>query len=99
MALAVSCNDPVVDNNGEINSPQPEVPQPRPDEPASIELGGRYLFAESGGAVKSVDVEVNSDWEWSITTSDEWFSAERVDDKLVVTLSESATMSSSRRRL
>ena len=92
MALAVSCNDPVVDDNngGEINPPQPEVPQPRPDEPASIELDGRYIFAESGGAVKSVAVEVNPDWEWIITTSDEWFSAERVDDKLVVTLSESA---------
>ena len=90
MALALSCNDPVVDDNGgDIKPPQQEEPQPRPDEPASIKLGSRYLFAECGGAVKSVDVDVNSDYEWRITTSGEWFSAERIDNKLVVTLSAS----------
>ena len=91
-ALTISCGDPSVDDNGgEITPPQQEEPQPRPEEPASIELGRRYLFAESSGVVKSVDVEVDPYWEWEITTSGgEWFSAERVDNRLVVTFNESS---------
>ena len=66
MALAVSCNDPVVDDNGEINPPQPEMPQPRPDEPASIELSNLYAASKAFEVKEEQPSELYSEWlgEW-----------------------------------
>lgn len=92
MAFAIACT-----NDGDLGgTPTPpqgggEVVEPsQPDEPAYISLGSKYVFAEIDGGVKSVAVDVNSAWEWELTTSGEWFSAERVDNNLVVTISDSA---------
>lgn len=62
-----------------------------PTEPVSIQFETDYVFADYNGGVESLSVEVDSALEWNITTSgEEWFSAERIDNKLVVTLSQSS---------
>ena len=93
MAFAMACT-----NEGDLGgTPTPpqggnEIVEPSlPDESAHISLGSKYVFTESDGGMRSVAVDVNSDWEWEITTSgEEWFLAERVGNNLVVTISESA---------
>ena len=62
-----------------------------PTEPAYIEFGTNYAFASYDGGVESISVDVDPAWEWEITTSGEtWFSAERSDNKLLITFSQSA---------
>ena len=92
VAFAVSCTPDIgtgEPNGGEENTEKPSNPT-TPTEPAYIKFGSNYVVADYDGAVESVVVDVNPDWEWEITTSgEEWFSAERSNNNLVVTFSES----------
>ena len=74
-------------NSGGGNG-EPSLPS-QPTEPAYIKFSNNYVVADYNGGEKSVAVSVNTDWEWVIATSgEEWFSAERVNNDLVVTFSE-----------
>jgi hypothetical protein len=89
LSIAVACNDANIDNGGNGGEDGPIVP-PTPSVPAYVKIGDSYLFADYEGTVKSVAVDVAEGYEWKINTSgDDWFSAERVNDELVVTFSKS----------
>lgn len=80
-----------IDDSGEGGEGGPQIPPAPPTELAAIELGRSHLFAYSNGGTESLTVDVNPAWEWDITTSGgQWFSAERVDNKLVVTFNQSS---------
>lgn len=92
--FAISCEaDGGIDHNGGNPNPgggneEPSLPS-QPTEPAYIKFSNNYVIADYNGGEKSVAVSVNTDWEWVIATSgEEWFSAERVNNDLVVTFSE-----------
>lgn len=80
VVFAVSCTPDIGTegpNGGGGNTEKPSNPT-TPTEPAYIKFGSNYVVADYDGAVESVVVDVNPDWEWEITTSgEEWFSAER----------------------
>ena len=87
--FVVACVNNDIDS-GNQGDDKGEVVEPSyPDEPAYIKFGCKYVFADYDGGVRTLTVDVNPDWEWEITTSGEWFSAERVENDLVVTFSES----------
>ncbi len=92
IVFALSCTEggdlPTPDNDptqgGGIEEPS------EPTEPAYIKFNSNYAFADYNGGEKGITVDVNPDWKWEITTSEEeWFTAERVENNLVVTFSES----------
>ena len=90
VVIAVACT-----NGGDYDDP-PTPPQggeiigpSLPEEDAYITIGSKYVFAQSDGGAKSISVDVNPGWEWEITVSDDWFSAERIENNLVVTFSNS----------
>ena len=93
-AVVLSCtpSSPIDEPNQDIGDDTEEPSNPsEPTEPASIQFDADYVFADYNGGVESLSVEVDSALEWDITTSGEdWFSAERIDNKLVVTLSQSS---------
>ncbi|MBR1963033.1 MAG: leucine-rich repeat protein [Alistipes sp.] len=87
--FVVACVNNDIDS-GNKGDDKGEVVEPSyPDEPAYIKFGCKYVFADYDGGARTLAVDVNPDWEWEITTSGEWFSAERVENDLVVTFSES----------
>jgi len=76
------------------NPSEPSEPS-KPSEPAYIQFDTDYVFADYNGGEKSLVVDVDPTYEWDITTSatssgEGWFTAERVNNKLVVTFSESS---------
>ncbi len=84
----VSCETPDIDDNngGEIVDPsQPQEPS-KPTKPAYIELGKAQLFTDHNGATKSIAVDTYSVWEWEITSTAEWLTAEQQNGELVVTI-------------
>ena len=88
--FAISCGEADINNSGGNNNEGGEVVEPpQPQEPAYIKLGSSCVFADCDGETKSVVVEATPEIEWDITTSGEWLSAEQVDNKLEVTISES----------
>ena len=89
--FAVSCENKgeIVDNNPNEGGGTEEPSLPT--EPAYIRFGCNYVSTDYEGGAKSIVVDVNPDWIWEITTSgEEWFSAERVENDLVVTFNESS---------
>ena len=90
--LAISCTnggDTLTPNDNPTQGGGIEEPTV-PTEPASIKFNSNYIFADYNGGEKCISVEVDPYWGWDIVPSGgEWFSAERVDNKLVVTFSES----------
>lgn len=95
IVFALSCTEggdlPTPDNDPTQGGGTEEPSEPsEPTEPAYIKFNSNYAFADYNGGEKSFAVDVNPDWKWEITTSEEeWFSAARVENNLVVTFSES----------
>lgn len=95
MVFAVACVETDI-NNGEEegNEGGNEVVKPvEPSDPAYIKFDNNIVVADYDGGVRSVSVDVNAEWEWQISvaaSAEEWISAERVDNNLVITLSECA---------
>ncbi len=86
--VACETHDVNDDNKGEVVDPSnPSVPE-KPAKPAYIELGKSQLFADYDGASQSVTVDTYADFEWEITSSAEWLTAERDNNNLLVTIDE-----------
>ena len=87
---AISENDyPLTEGNGPNQGGGIEEPS-QPTEPAYIKFNGNYVVADYNGGKRSVMVDAAVGYKWDIISSgEEWFSAERADNTLVVTFSES----------
>ncbi len=91
MTFAVgACENPDIGNDD--NKGEPVVPSEpeKPTKPAYVELGKSQLFADHNGATQSISVDTYTDLEWEITSTAEWLTAERDNNKLVVTIDESS---------
>ena len=91
MTFAVgACENPDIGNDD--NKGEPVVPSEpeKPTKPAYVELGKSQLFADYNGATQSISVDTYTDLEWEITSTAEWLTAERDNNKLVVTIDESS---------
>ena len=92
VVFAISCTtdgDPLTEGNGPNQGGGIEEPS-QPTEPAYIKFNGNYVVADYNGGKRSVMVDAAAGYKWDIISSgEEWFSAERADNTLVVTFSES----------
>ena len=92
VVFAISCTtdgDPLTEGNGPNQGGGIEEPS-QPTEPAYIKFNGNYVVADYNGGKRSVMVDAAVGYKWDIISSgEEWFSAERADNTLVVTFSES----------
>lgn len=91
-AFAISCTEPDINegNEGGGNEEGGEVINPsKPTVPAYVKASRNLLVKDYDGGTESVAMEVKGDYEWQITSSaEEWLSAVRLDNNLVVTLAE-----------